>query len=109
MNVTSRFLYPIAVAVSGLTTLISPYLIKNSDILVDWFDRTSPAFLKNYLDIYTRWIGTLRNDDRTSFAFGLIRKWTWQIVLNVVLIAAIFIGAIFFSSGLHSRGKSRAV
>jgi CPA2 family monovalent cation:H+ antiporter-2 len=96
LNVTSRFLYPIAVAVSGLTTLISPYLIKHSDQLVDWFDRSAPSPLKNYLDLYTRWIGSLGKRGRTNFAFGLVRKWTWQIGLNVILISAIFITAAFF-------------
>ena len=96
LNVTSKFLYPIAVAVSGLTTLISPYLIKHSDQLVDWFDRKAPSLLKNYLDLYTRWIGGLGKRRRPSFAFGLVRKWTWQIGLNVVLTSAIFIAAAFF-------------
>ena len=31
LNVTSRFLYPIAVAVSAITTLLTPYLIKSTD------------------------------------------------------------------------------
>src|SRR5207249_5742365 len=38
LNVTSRFLYPIAVAVSAITTLLTPYLIKASDRWVNWFD-----------------------------------------------------------------------
>lgn len=96
LNVTSKFLYPIAVAVSGLTTLISPYLIKHSDQFVDWFDRRAPSLIKNYLDLYTRWIGGMEKGRRPNFAFGLIRKWTWQIALNVVLMSAIFIAAAFF-------------
>ena len=42
LNVTSDFLYPIAVAVSALTTLLTPYLIKNSDGLVEWFRPCCP-------------------------------------------------------------------
>ena len=42
LNVTSDFIYPIAVAVSSLTTLLTPYLIKSSDVLVEWFDRVAP-------------------------------------------------------------------
>ena len=95
LNVTSKFLYPITVAVSALTTLLTPFLIKSSDRLVERFDTIAPAFLKNYLDLYTRWIGSLGKTGRTSFAFGLIRKWTWQITLNVILITGIFIAAAF--------------
>ena len=39
LNVTSKFLYPIAVAVSAITTLLTPYLIKSADGLVNLFDR----------------------------------------------------------------------
>src|SRR4029078_11801587 len=43
LNVPSAFLYPIAVTVSALTTLTTPYLLRHSDRLVNWFDRKAPA------------------------------------------------------------------
>jgi CPA2 family monovalent cation:H+ antiporter-2 len=39
LNVTSKFLYPIAVAVSVLTTLLTPYLIRGSDSVALGFER----------------------------------------------------------------------
>src|SRR6185436_14901263 len=42
LNVTSKFLSPIAVAVSAITTLLTPYLIKSTDRFVNWFDRVAP-------------------------------------------------------------------
>src|SRR5215471_9827752 len=42
LNVTSKFLYPIAVAVSAITTLLTPYLIKSADAIVARFDRMAP-------------------------------------------------------------------
>ena len=45
LKVTSEFLYPIAVAVSAITTLLTPYLIKGSDGLVGWFDRVAVAVI----------------------------------------------------------------
>ena len=39
---TSKFLYPIAVAVSAITTLLTPYLIKSADAIVARFDRMAP-------------------------------------------------------------------
>ena len=91
LKVTSEFLYPIAVAVSALTTLITPYLLKNSDRLVDWFDRAVPGPVKAWLDLYTRWIGGLRKG--SSFANRLVRKWSWQIALNLLLVTGVFIAA----------------
>src|SRR5512140_3426739 len=57
LKVTSAFLYPIAVAVSAITTLLTPYLIKSADGVVGWVDRVAPKSLVNSLDIYTRWVG----------------------------------------------------
>ena len=96
LNVTSKFLYPIAVAVSGLTTLIAPYLIKSSDALVGVFDRTAPPLLKNYLNLYTRWVGALARNGSRNVPFRFVRKLAWQIGLNVVLVTAIFIAAAYF-------------
>ena len=92
LKVTSEFLYPIAVAVSALTTLITPYLIKNSDSVVEWFDRAAPLPIKRWLDFYTRWTSGLAEGER-HFGLGLARKWGWQIALNLILIAGIFIAA----------------
>lgn len=100
LRVTSDFLYPIAVAVSALTTLTAPYLIKNSDRLAASFDRAAPQSLKNWLDVYTQWVTRLSESGGENFAMNLLRQWGWQIGLNLILIMGIFIGA----ASLRSRG-----
>jgi len=92
LNVTSSFLYPIAVAVSAVTTLCTPYLIRSSDFLVGWFDRVSPRPLVGALEAYTRWVGQAAHK-QPARAGVFLRKWAWQIALNLLLIAAIFITA----------------
>jgi CPA2 family monovalent cation:H+ antiporter-2 len=91
LKVTSEFLYPIAVAVSALTTLITPYLLRSSDRVVQWFDQAVPAPVRAWLDLYTRWVEGL--GAKSSFAMGLVRKWAWQIALNLILVTGIFVGA----------------
>jgi len=95
LNVTSRFLYPIAVAVSVLTTLLTPYLIKSADKVVALFDRIAPRPLVNTLEIYTRWVGQLGDQRNSNLATKLIRRWCGQMALNVTLISAVFIAAAF--------------
>ena len=95
LKVTSGFLYPIAVAVSVLTTLLTPYLIKSADGLVNRFDRLAPPPLVNSLEIYTRWVGQLGNQRATNLANTLVRRWISQMTLNVVLITAVFIAAAY--------------
>ncbi|MEA3212544.1 MAG: monovalent cation:H+ antiporter-2, family [Chthoniobacter sp.] len=98
LKVTSEFLYPIAVAVSAVTTLLTPYLVKGSDQLVGWFDRVAPAPLHNYLDAYTRWVGDLGQSSGGSLGPRLLRQWGWQIALNLLLVTAVFIAAVFMKS-----------
>lgn len=95
LNVTSKFLYPIAVAVSVLTTLLTPYLIRSTDGVVACFDRMAPKSLVNTLEIYTRWVGQLGGQRQTSLASKLVKKWFGQMALNTALITAVFIAAAF--------------
>lgn len=95
LKVTSEFLYPIAVAVSAITTLLTPYLIRSSDTVVEWFDRVAPRRLVQATGLYTRWAGELAAQRQPSMAGKLARRWSWQILLNVLLTGAIFIIAAF--------------
>jgi CPA2 family monovalent cation:H+ antiporter-2 len=95
LDETSAFLYPIAVAVSVITTLLTPYLIRSSDGMVNAFDRFAPKALVNYLGLYTRWVGQLSRPQQTNMMTKLVRRWFEQMALNVMLIAAVFIIAVF--------------
>ena len=97
LGATSKFLYPIAVTVSAITTFLTPYLIKGADGLVSHLEQVAPRPLANYLDIYTQWVGRRSRRESQSMGGALIRKWTWQMALNLVLMAAIFISAAFLS------------
>ena len=95
LKVTSDFLYPIAVAVSAITTLLTPYLIKSADGAVGWFDRVAPKPLVNSLDLYTRWVGQLGSQRQASMAAKFAWRWSAQMALNAALVAAVFIAAAF--------------
>ena len=97
LKVTSAFLYPVAVAVSVITTLLTPYLIRSADRLVNAFDRAAPRWLAGHLELYTRWVGQLGTQGRKSIASELLRKWLWQMGLNAALIAAVFAATVFVS------------
>jgi CPA2 family monovalent cation:H+ antiporter-2 len=94
LKVTSDFLYPIAVAVSAITTLLTPYLIKSTDPVVNAFDRMAPRVMINGMDLYTRWVGQLGRQ-HSSMADKLMRKWLGQMALNGALIAAVFLSVAF--------------
>ncbi|HEV7301087.1 MAG TPA: cation:proton antiporter [Tepidisphaeraceae bacterium] len=93
-GVTSPFLYPIAVAVSAITTLTTPYLIRSSDPIVHWFDRTAPRKITTPLGVYSQWVkrlGTRGTDPASEQIRKLKRKWAIQIGLNVAMITGLFV------------------
>lgn len=109
LKVTSDFLYPIAVAVSAITTLLTPYLIRSSDGVINRFDRLAPRSVVNYLELYTQraeQFGKLRH---TSMTHNLIRRWTWQMILNALLIAAVFLAAAFMAQQPPEWNRSTAL
>jgi CPA2 family monovalent cation:H+ antiporter-2 len=63
--------------------------------LVNWFDRVAPARFVNYLALYTRWVGQWRQGKHSSMTSRLARRWTWQMALNLMLVAGIFAAAAF--------------
>jgi len=103
LNVTSSFLYPVAVAVSAVTTLFNPYLIRNADRLVGWFDRVAPRKVVNCLALYTQWVGQFGSHRHASLARKLQRRWFGQMALNLVLVAAVFAGAAYISKRPPTR------
>ncbi|MFT3867412.1 MAG: cation:proton antiporter [Nibricoccus sp.] len=98
LKVTSSFLYPIAVAVSAVTTLLTPYLIRGADPAANLFDRRAPRAFTNLLELYTRWVGEIGERRANNFARNLMWKWSAQMALNVALIAAIFISAAYLGA-----------
>lgn len=97
LKVTSSHLYPIAVAVSAITTLLSPYLIRGADDAVSFFNRVAPDKLVKSLGLYTHWVTQWQKGGHSSLASRLIRRWLWQMGLNIALVAGIFIAAVFLA------------
>ncbi len=109
-GVTSPYLYPIAVSVSGITTLSTPFLIKNTGPIIRFFDRLMPRPLATVLGLYTGWfqkIGEMPPEKKTKLRFfGIILAsliflaigssflpgWPLRIiVIGLILTAGIFL------------------
>jgi K+:H+ antiporter len=89
LNVTSNFLYPIAVAVSVITTLVTPYLIRGADGIAAWIDRSAPPPLIQALSVYTAWIGSFGQRELSPMVL-LVRRMGWQLLINLLLTMGIF-------------------
>jgi CPA2 family monovalent cation:H+ antiporter-2 len=102
LKVTSAFLYPIAVTVSALTTLFTPYLIRAADPLTRRLSNAMPATFANVFGMYGQWLRSLRTGSGEPTLFSMSRRIIVQIAVNLALVAAIFLGV---SYGAPYAGK----
>ena len=92
LGVTSNFLYPIVVAVSVLTTLATPYLIRGTGATVGWIERTVPKPMMQALFVYTSWVGSFGKQAPGPLVL-LVRRMGWQLLINLLLtMGAFFLG-----------------
>jgi len=89
LKVTSDFLYPIAVTVSVITTLVTPYLIRGSDGMAAWIERVAPKQLMQALSVYTTWVGSFGQQAANPMVL-LVRRMGWQLLINLLLTVGVF-------------------
>jgi len=95
LRVTSAFLYPVAVAVSAVTTLLTPYLIRSAPVAAARLDRVMPAPVAEGLDLYRGWVMRLGHALERNVARRLVWRMLSVMLVNLLLIAAAFIAAAF--------------
>jgi CPA2 family monovalent cation:H+ antiporter-2 len=89
LDVVGSFLYPVAVAVSAITSLTTPWLTKISGRVGSFVDRKLPRPLQTFVALYEGWIERLRaSRAASSVTRGLVRT----LLLEVIAVAAIVIG-----------------
>ncbi|HVK83491.1 MAG TPA: cation:proton antiporter [Kofleriaceae bacterium] len=81
--------YPVAVAVSAITTLLTPALIRRSHRVASFVDRKLPKPLQTFVALYGSWIEKLRTSRRESRS--LMRRFARTLFLDVAVIAAVLI------------------
>ncbi len=97
LAVTSPILYPLVVAVSIITTLFTPYLIRMASPLTIWMAHRLPTRIAEPLFLYTEWLQSIRVQKDESPATKMIRRILWHVAINTIIVAAIFITISFFA------------
>jgi CPA2 family monovalent cation:H+ antiporter-2 len=90
---TSTFLYPVVVAVSAITTLTTPWLIRSADRAAAALDRNLPRSLQTFVALYGSWIESMGSRSETSAERATIRRMLRVLALDAVVILALSIGA----------------
>ena len=94
LKVTSDFLYPIVVAVSVITTFLTPYMIRLAEPASNYVDKHLPERWKNFLSRYASGSRTANHDSLwKKLIFALVRI---TVVYSIVCIAIIAFAFKFF-------------
>lgn len=92
LKATGEFLYPIAVAVSAITTLTTPMLIRASVPTANWVDRKLPKPLQTFVVLYGSWLEQLREAPRRQTFGANVRRLVGLLVIDAALLVALVIG-----------------
>jgi CPA2 family monovalent cation:H+ antiporter-2 len=105
LNVTSEFLYPVAVAVSAVTTFTTPYMIKLS----------GPVYEKLAVIMPHRWKTAINRYSAAAQTISVVSDWkillrsyfTNIIIYTVVLLAIILLSSYYLlpMSGVYNWGR----
>ncbi|HEX5035907.1 MAG TPA: cation:proton antiporter [bacterium] len=86
-------LYSLAIAVSGLTTLTTPWLIRASDSVARAIDRKLPRSLQTFAALYGSWIGNLSRAGIKEIKGT--RRYLVLILIDIGSLFAIFLAAAY--------------
>lgn len=86
LQVTSSVLYPIAVAVSILTTFLTPYMIKKSNYVFEWLDSRIPLATK---ERFSRYQITMLSTSKAGAISLFWKEYGIKILLNSVIVIVI--------------------
>ena len=102
LNVTSDFLYPVAVAVSVLTTFTTPFMIRLSEPVYKNIERHLPKDWKIALDKYSVGAQNMEeiSDWKKVLRFYLINVVVFSvIIITLILISTEYIAPLFSNLG----------
>jgi monovalent cation:H+ antiporter-2, CPA2 family len=99
-------LYSIAIAVSAVTTLTTPWLIRAAGPLASSLDRNLPKPIQTFVALYGSWIERMRESPHATGGRARIRRLIRLLALDAVLLAFLIIGVALemdrFTNVLHS-------
>lgn len=101
LHVTSNFLYPIVVAVSVITTFLTPYMIRLADPASNFVDRHLPVSWRRMLMRYTSGSQTVNHESlwrKLLFALARILVVYSIVSISVILLSFRFVVPFFRES-----------
>jgi CPA2 family monovalent cation:H+ antiporter-2 len=95
------------VAVSALTTLSTPWLIRASDPLARFVDRKLPKPLQTFAALYGSWLEGLSSARRQQTLGGSLRRLGGLLILDAVVLASLTIATSLSAATLSAALSDR--
>jgi CPA2 family monovalent cation:H+ antiporter-2 len=89
---TRDFLYPIAVAVSAITTFTTPWLIRAAGPVATRIDRKLPRPIQTFTALYGTWLERMRSSPGPRTAAKVARRLVALLFLDAAILTALLIG-----------------
>lgn len=97
LNVTSHFLFPMAVMVSAITTFLTPYLIRYSDPITQGIYTIMPKRVTTFFGWYTTWLQNIKDREVKTKSKEIMHRNSIQVILNFFIVIAIFLSAVYIA------------
>jgi CPA2 family monovalent cation:H+ antiporter-2 len=92
LGAVSPRLQPVAVAVSAVTTLATPWLVRGAEPFARYVDRKLPAPLQTFAALYGRWIEQIRASSTASHGVSEWRRYARILALDVAGLTLVAVG-----------------
>ncbi|HLA14498.1 MAG TPA: cation:proton antiporter [Gemmatimonadaceae bacterium] len=92
-GVIGSYMYPVAIAVSAITTLTTPLLIRLSNRAAESIDHWLPGPIQTVAALYASWIERVRKAPRAPTGRSATHRVIRVILLDAVLLIVVVIGA----------------
>jgi CPA2 family monovalent cation:H+ antiporter-2 len=107
LKVTGDVLYPVAVAVSAITTLTTPWLIMSGERAARFVDSRLPPALQTFATLYGSWVERLRATPRAKAETESTRRLYQLLAFDGLLLAALVIGTSIWVEDIVEHIETR--
>jgi CPA2 family monovalent cation:H+ antiporter-2 len=101
-----EFLYPVMVAVSAITTLITPWLIAAAPAASSFVDKKLPRPLQTFASLYATWLDNLGAAPRQRTMGQRARRMVRWLIIDAAGIAAVVIGTALYGPEIAVRSNA---
>ncbi len=98
-----EFLYPVAVAVSAITMLSTPWMVAVSDRVASWVDRKLPKPIQTYSALYGTWVEDIRRDPKRHTIGTRVRRLALWLLVDTASLIAVIIGMSVMGPNIRDR------